>query len=89
MRWGERRARCLVAVSAIAVGAAGYALADHLVPFLVPGMAVVALGVLALVIVALGPWSAGSRERRRRPYRIFMITQYLCHLAVAVSCLVG
>lgn len=86
--WGEGRARLAVSAAAIAIGV-GFALpAFFLGEVILPASIVVAFGGLAIAVVALGPWSKGSRSRRRRPYRVFMITQYLSHLMILISVVV-
>jgi hypothetical protein len=42
----------------------------------------VVAGAAALGWIACGAASQGPRERRRRPYQVFMTTQYLAHLTV-------
>ena len=43
---------------------------------------VLAFGAVAVAVVTLGPWSRGDKSRRRRPYKVFMLTQYGATLAV-------
>lgn len=86
--WGDKRARLAVSAVAIVIGAGFVLLAFFLGEVIFLAALVVAFGGLAVAIVALGPWSKGSRLRRRRPYRVFMVTQYLSHLVVLISVVV-
>jgi 4-hydroxybenzoate polyprenyltransferase len=77
---GEGPARALIAVMAGLVGCSFLVLAaiwDQ--PLLLPAAAVVCLGAGVLAVAVLTPFSQGDRQRRRRPYRIFMLTQYGAH----------
>lgn len=40
------------------------------------------MGAIVLAVMAHSPWSKGSRHKRRRPYRIFMLTQYATHICL-------
>lgn len=86
--WGEKRARLAVSVAAVAIGAGFALLAFFLGDIVFPVAIVVTVGGLAVAVVALGPWSKGSRSKRRHPYRVFMITQYVSHLVVLISMVV-
>lgn len=81
---GERAAGLFVAGAALGIGAgfASFAFFSASEELLWPA-GVLAVGAAAVAVVALGPWSKGGRRRRRRrPYRVFMGTQYGVHLAV-------
>lgn len=79
---GERRARRAMAGTALATGA-GFGVAALLV---VPGLrlpaATLLVGSVLLAVTATSQRSGGARNARRRPYRIFMVTQYAAHLAL-------
>lgn len=81
---GETAVRRWVGVAAICLGAVFLALALTVVPQLIVSAAVTLTGALVLAGAAVSPWSRGSRSAARRPYRIFMVTQYAAHLAVAL-----
>jgi 4-hydroxybenzoate polyprenyltransferase len=76
---GESRARVVIAVLAGAVGCSFLALAITWNERLLPAAAVVCAGAVAIAAAVLTPFSHGDKPRRRRPYRIFMITQYGAH----------
>ncbi len=80
--WGERRAKSAIAVAAVTVGGSFLAAALTVAPALVPAAALVLAGSAALAAVSVGRWSTGDRGAQRRPYRLFMLTQYSAHLAV-------
>jgi 4-hydroxybenzoate polyprenyltransferase len=79
--FGQQRARALIAIlasvvgwtfliaSATARGAGG----------LLPAAAVVCTGSIVVSVVLLSAISRGDRHVRRRPYRVFMTTQYATH----------
>jgi 4-hydroxybenzoate polyprenyltransferase len=83
--WGDSRTRIAVSVIALAIGGAFLALALSLREIPVAPAVVVAVGAVAVTAAALGPWSRGDREKRRRPYRMFMYTQYGANLAVLAT----
>lgn len=39
-------------------------------------------GALVVAALSLGPWDRGDRERRRKPYKAFMVTQYAGNISV-------
>ncbi|MFC4061528.1 UbiA family prenyltransferase [Planomonospora corallina] len=80
--WGERRARVAIAGAAVAVGASFCSAALAVAPALLPAAVPVLAGGAVLAAVSLGRWSEGDRAARRRPYRVFMLTQYSAHLTV-------
>jgi 4-hydroxybenzoate polyprenyltransferase len=80
---GERSARLVMAVAASVVGwtfVVGAARFGHLLPVAI----VVGAGSAALALVALGFSGNGGRSTGRRPYRVFMTTQYAAHLTLFV-----
>jgi 4-hydroxybenzoate polyprenyltransferase len=83
IKWGENHVRLLASFSALFVGIALFAVADEWARTLVSVAVVLVLGAIVLAVCTLSAMSYGSRGRRRRPYRVFMVTQYATH-AVAV-----
>jgi 4-hydroxybenzoate polyprenyltransferase len=82
VRLGDRTARALMAAGALSVGAAFLLTAIAYAPVLVWPAAVVAAGAVVLAVLLHTRLSIGTRAMRRRPYRAFMITQYVAHLAL-------
>jgi 4-hydroxybenzoate polyprenyltransferase len=79
---GDRAARAVMALCALALGAGFLVVASRLATDLVPVAALVLVGAVALAaLLGLGPRGA-DRGTRRRPYRAFMLTQYVAHLAL-------
>jgi 4-hydroxybenzoate polyprenyltransferase len=79
---GERFALILAAVVALGLAGSLNALAAHWVPVLVvPGLAMLA-GALVLTVVTHRRRAQSSRHQRRRPYRVFMATQFAIHLSL-------
>jgi 4-hydroxybenzoate polyprenyltransferase len=78
---GEWRARAVMAVSASLVGWTFVFVAGW-VGRLLPVAVVVCAGAVVLALVALTPLGNGDRTAKRRPYRVFMVTQYLAHLTL-------
>jgi 4-hydroxybenzoate polyprenyltransferase len=85
--WGEVRARSAASAAALAVGTGFLVTAVLAVNTLLWPAATVECGALAIVAVNLPRFSAGSRTRRRRPYRAFMMTQYVAHLSLLATLL--
>lgn len=82
---GEVAARRLVAGVALGLAVTFCTVGTMLVPLLFwPGVGML-IGATAMAVVCLGGFSQGSRLHRRRPYRVFMVTQYLIHLSVIVA----
>jgi 4-hydroxybenzoate polyprenyltransferase len=78
---GERRTRALVAAGALAVGLGFTGAALLWAPALLATALVVLAGGAAVAAVTLRGGS-GSPGARRRPYRLFMLTQHLAHAAL-------
>jgi 4-hydroxybenzoate polyprenyltransferase len=82
---GPVRAGLVAAAGALTVAAAFAACAVARVPRLLPGAVVALIGALVLTGRVVR-WSvSGTRAGRRRPYRVFMITQQLVHAVVLVT----
>jgi 4-hydroxybenzoate polyprenyltransferase len=83
--WGEARARRAVVAAALGL-AVGFCAAGASTSALLiwPGMAMLG-GATALTIVCLGRFTPGNQPSSRRPYRVFMTTQYLMNLSVVPS----
>jgi 4-hydroxybenzoate polyprenyltransferase len=80
--FGEGRARAVIAGLAGAVGCSFLALAVIWNEELLPAAAVVCAGAAVIAAAVLTAFSQGDKVRRRRPYRIFMITQYGAHAVI-------
>lgn len=80
--WGEGTARLVFSGVALCLGG-GYVLSAALFAesLLIPAF-ILASGAVVLAVVTLGPWSRGEKSRRRRPYQVFMLTQYGANLTV-------
>jgi 4-hydroxybenzoate polyprenyltransferase len=83
--WGEDAARVAYSAAALLLGTA-YALWAVLSGGDLPPSALsVLIGASVLAVVTLGPWGkGGSRSERRRPYNVFMVTQYAANAAIMV-----
>jgi 4-hydroxybenzoate polyprenyltransferase len=77
---GERWSRVSMAISALAVGCGFCVAAATVAPDLITPGAVVLAGSAVLIAMLVTPLSHGTRSTRRRPYRVFMVTQYTAHL---------
>jgi 4-hydroxybenzoate polyprenyltransferase len=89
MRYRDGVVRRLLALTALGVGGAFVVAAAVLAPRL-SFIALIVLGGAALLAASvLTRHSHGSRPRRRRPYRVFMLTQYVAHLCLVVTALAG
>lgn len=82
---GDRAARVVMAIGASVVGWGFLLAALQWAPSVAPAAFVVCAGSIALTVVVSSKVSQGERFRRRRPYRAFMITQYVGHLTLLVS----
>lgn len=80
--WGEDLARLLYSGIAFSLGGAYLILSTLYAPSLLGSAVVLTLGASGLAAIALSPWSRGDKTKRRRPYRVFMLTQYGAHLPV-------
>jgi 4-hydroxybenzoate polyprenyltransferase len=84
---GEARARRLAVATAASVGAVVCAAAATLAPLLMwPGLVMLS-GAGAMAWMCLGGHCEGRRLRRRRPYRVFMVTQYLVQISAITAAL--
>jgi 4-hydroxybenzoate polyprenyltransferase len=82
--WGEDTARLVFSGVALSLGG-GYILsATFFAPGLLIPAFVLASGAVVVAVITLGPWSRGDKSRRRRPYKAFMLTQYVATLAVVI-----
>jgi 4-hydroxybenzoate polyprenyltransferase len=79
---GERNARLAMAASALMVGSSFVLAALHVARNLISCGAVVLAGSIILTVTVTTSLSGRNRATRRRPYRIFMATQYLTHLTL-------
>ncbi|HEY0452991.1 UbiA family prenyltransferase [Actinophytocola sp.] len=79
---GEWRARVVMAAAASLVGWTFVLLSAGLAGDLLPVAVVVCVGSAVLALVATTPLGQGDRAAKRRPYRVFMVTQYATHLTL-------
>jgi len=79
---GDRKARVLLALVAMGIGAIFCVVAWDYQPLLKWCAVIVAAGAVAVAAVGLATSASGERLERRRPYRVFMSTQHLTHLAL-------
>jgi 4-hydroxybenzoate polyprenyltransferase len=82
---GERRARFVLAGIALTLGA-GFVVVSTLWASKLWLPAMFLLVGAGAVTVALGRYG-GDRDRRREPYRLFMVTQYLACVSVVITTL--
>jgi 4-hydroxybenzoate polyprenyltransferase len=79
---GDRRARAVMAVAASSVGWTFVFLCAIRAIGVLPAAVVVFAGSAALSVTVLTSLSRGARSAQRRPYRVFMVTQYCAHIAL-------
>lgn len=79
---GENRARALIALMAVSIGGTFATLTRSVAPVLTLPSILVMCGSVVLAMCVVAPVSRGNRSQQRRPYRIFMMTQYLAHLGL-------
>jgi 4-hydroxybenzoate polyprenyltransferase len=82
--WGENVARLVFSGIALSLGGVYILSAALFAPGLLIPAFVLASGAVLVAVTALGPWSRGDKSRRRRPYKVFMLTQYGANLAVVI-----
>jgi len=87
--YGQRRAARLTALGTLAVGAGFHTVALHHVPTLLTCASVLLVGAVVIAVTLVATPADAGRDRRRRPYRAFMITQYAVHSALFVSALLA
>jgi 4-hydroxybenzoate polyprenyltransferase len=85
---GETGVRILACGAAVTIGAAFTGAAALAAPVLLPSAAAMLGGALLVSIVACparpGASTTPGTDRRRQPYRAFMVTQYVTHLCLIV-----
>ncbi|MEV4053542.1 UbiA family prenyltransferase [Amycolatopsis sp. NPDC049688] len=79
---GDFRARLVMAVSASSAGWVFAILFAIRAAGFLPAALVVLAGSATLSLIVLSRVSRGSRSAQRRPYRVFMATQYCAHIAL-------
>ncbi len=82
---GDQPVRIALAAAAPAVAMTFLAVACTVTPQLVPPAATAGIGAAVLSAASMSDRSRGCRQRRRLPYRAFMVTQYGVHLCLIVS----
>lgn len=81
---GENSSRLVFSGVALCLGFAYLLSAMIFAPHLMVPAFLLMVGAAAVAMVMLGSWSRGGRSRRRRPYKVFMFTQYGANLVVLV-----
>jgi 4-hydroxybenzoate polyprenyltransferase len=83
---GARRARTLIA--GLTLGVAAYLLgwAVWFAPALLPAAGALGCGAVACALYSVLGSAEVSRSRQRRPYRAFMLSQYVVHFVVLLGC---
>lgn len=97
--WGERRFRYAVSAAALLLAVGFVALAGWVASRLLPSAAVLLAGAGVVTGLLLAPLRrarragssapARSRAAQRRPYRGFMVAQYVAHLALVANVVAG
>jgi 4-hydroxybenzoate polyprenyltransferase len=83
--WGERTARRAAAATALGLAIVFCVAGVSTSPLLIwPGIAMLG-GAIALTIVCLGGFAKGVQSHSRRPYRVFMTTQYLMNISIIAA----
>ncbi|MGV4985738.1 UbiA family prenyltransferase [Streptomyces sp. NRAIS4] len=83
--WGERNARIAICCVALAMGLA-FLLATFIVaPRVVGASAVTMAGFSAIGVIVLSRLGKGSRSKRRRAFRVFIIGAYCAHVACILN----
>lgn len=82
---GEKKARFAAGGAALVLGTGFAAITTLTVRTLFWPAIVMECGALMVAVMSLPRFSAGPRARRRKPYRMFMATQYATHLALLAS----
>jgi 4-hydroxybenzoate polyprenyltransferase len=77
--------RLLIAILALAIGGTFLIVAMLITPVLWWLAMMQLAGAVAVAVLSLSNMSRGSKKRRQRPYRAFMVTQYMINLAVLVA----
>lgn len=85
--WGERTTRRAVACAALAISVASFGAAIYCARLLAWPAVALAAGAVTMAVISLNRISAGSRPRRRLPYRVFMITQYTTNICLLLAML--
>ncbi len=80
--WGENATRRALAAAAVTIAITFAVAAAVSMPLLRWPAVTLATGSSIIAVAALSRISAGDRSRRRRPYRIFMLTQCLVNICL-------
>lgn len=86
---GEWGARVVMAAAASLVGWTFVLFGAGLAGRLLPVAVVVCAGSAMLSLVAVTPLGNSDRAAKRRPYRVFMVTQYVAHLTLFACLALG
>lgn len=80
--YGEPVARRVLAAAALGLAAAFCSAVAFAAPSLLWPAVIMSGGAVTIAVVTLSGLSHGSRRRRRRPYRVFMATQFFTHISM-------
>lgn len=82
---GETRIRAIMSVIALGTGAAFVAVAAVAAPTLIWSAVVTLAGGVAIAASTRSQFGGAARSTRRRPYHVFMLTQYAAHVSLLAS----
>ena len=82
--WGEGVARIAVSCVALILACCFLLVSVYVERGLLLPAILMLFGAIAVSALSLGPWGRGGKSRSRRPYRAFMVTQYVVNTAVIV-----
>jgi 4-hydroxybenzoate polyprenyltransferase len=85
--WGERRTRYVIAGAAAAIAIAFAVTATRGPELLIAPAVALVVCTAIITLISFHPISTGSRSRRRLPYRIFMLTQYVTNICLLAAVL--
>jgi 4-hydroxybenzoate polyprenyltransferase len=85
LMWGENVTRCALAAAAVAIAVSFAVVAVTIAPSLRWAAAALAMGSATITVATLSRLSVGDRSRRRKPYKIFMLTQYAVNICLLLA----
>jgi 4-hydroxybenzoate polyprenyltransferase len=85
VKWGEGVSRFLAACTACGLGGAFVLIAACAVPPLLKPAITMSCGAVLVTTMCLRGFPGGDRREKRRPYAVFMLTQYAVHVCFLVA----